>query len=338
MNNLDRYELYSDIKSLFLKDDLVVFYEVINKFNFLLIELKSNPFSIFSESHNVQSKRNEIKNKIANTTKEIINLGSLAFYKEIFFLEREVEKVSNKIKTKENLFSGVLDKLKSFQVSYDVFLTENTEGNFLNTAIIASELKEMINQLKNISPDLLGLKEDINPLEKDRSLSLYLSNVETLDSFAKKLQSFSDIYKEVLHLNNTSEIDCPLKLEYIENGSLTLKVFFGSVVVTKLMTSLIDIGVDYYHDNYTLEGKITTIHQSSAELDRILKLSEQLERSGIDTIEIKETINKSLVKIAKNLDVLISDQPLVLLNNNKKNIDKKMKDLFIEQTKKIEKL
>lgn len=337
MKKMDRHKFFEEISLLLSSKQKNKFDEVVDSFKRIFETIDDGQLPLYAEETVSINNRRNLRANILDITNEIISKGSRAFYKSVFILESSLEEIVEKYKSNNNFIDEYMNLIHEFQVAYDFFIQKKQESNFMYAAYLANDILIMERVIKEISSEFFNVSEKNDSLENNK-LEIYLSNVENFDLFSEKLKCFSNIHKEVLRLNKLSDSDSPLKIEYIESGSLSLKVIFGSVVVTKLMTSIIDIGVDYYHENYTFEGGVAKISKSSDEIDKILKLSEKLKADGVDTVEINDVLNNSLVKIAKNLDVLIKDQPQVFLNGNEKSIDSNLVGKFLEQTKRIEKL
>ncbi|WP_417553164.1 hypothetical protein [Marinomonas fungiae] len=67
--------------------------------------------------------------------------------------------------------------------------------------------------------------------------------------------------------------------------------------------------------------------------EELLNLSKQLRENGIDTTEIDQNIESSTRKISRKLDVLLSDQPTVYINDKKCSLVESMSQSLIEQSK-----
>jgi hypothetical protein len=162
-------------------------------------------------------------------------------------------------------------------------------------------------------------------------LDLYLSNVQSLKDFAIKLDALADIYSELLSLYGESEYDYPILIEHLENGSLWIKIA-GHPLTAGLLTSLLTTSIMYYQDNFSINGQLQQLPVATQVANDLLKITEKLEKDGIDTEEIKDNIESATRRISKKLDVLLSDQPTVEINNTKHNLSDTLSKKLIEQS------
>jgi hypothetical protein len=65
----------------------------------------------------------------------------------------------------------------------------------------------------------------------------------------------------------------------------------------------------------------------------LLRISESLEKDGVDTAKIKENIESATRKISKKLDVLLSDQPSVEINDHEINVGDVAAERFLKEAR-----
>jgi hypothetical protein len=195
-------------------------------------------------------------------------------------------------------------------------------------------LSSAINYTKQVLSSVLKLNFKVpeeNDLEKE-SLDLYLSNVSTLPAFSEKLGALSDIYIEIASLHNISENDYPITIEHLENGSLWIKVA-GHSLTAIFLTAILTTATKYYQDEYTKTGELKQLSASVKVVDKLLDITNKLEKDGIDTSKIKENIESSTKKISKKLDILLGDQPFVEINDKELRISDAIHANFLEHAK-----
>ena len=124
----------------------------------------------------------------------------------------------------------------------------------------------------------------------------------------------------------------PLRPLRIEAGSLWL-VLVGQIGVVKLMSTLLASAASYIHRNFTKEGKLGTIPKKVEIIDSVLNLETHLQAAGIDTSQMRENIQKSSIKIANDMNQLLSGEDHMELNGvsypltpegNRKLLEKRM--------------
>lgn len=207
----------------------------------------------------------------------------------------------------------------------------------LSLSIASFELLSGITSRCKLLDSLLPYSSTPYSNENYSTLEIYLSNVTSLKSFSKKLDAIDEIYHELMYLYGLSEQDAPLVVNHLENGSLWLKIA-GHTLTAALFTSILTNATNYYQENYTISGQLAQLPRSVSVTNNLLKITEQLEKDGVDVTEIKDNIELSTRKIAKKLDALLGDQPVVEINDNKIDIGESMSNRLIKesQTMRIE--
>lgn len=147
-------------------------------------------------------------------------------------------------------------------------------------------------------------------------LSIILTSTLGIRDIAERLTALDDIYTELAMLMGISIGDAPLRVAKIESGSLWVKIL-GSLTVLTLIAKLIVDWVSYMYRNYTPEGKIASIQQTSGSYDALLGLSNRMQEQGIDVSEMQETIRKGGVTLAHHLNTLVEGQVEISINDER---------------------
>ncbi|MBE8965422.1 hypothetical protein IQ277_03915 [Nostocales cyanobacterium LEGE 12452] len=315
-------------------------FQVVEQLETLREVLKSTDINAFMECLSMLNDcRNQLNTSMVNVldSKADTNVTSqqLGVYrKNITNLQAEI-----KTRIKPKLVFTSLERLRT---AFSIFVEElNQEAAYINT--IYSQFIELENvydkfiqdysysstvELVSSGTDLFhSLKntEEIstiiwinlhNQYEHDDSLgslSLLLDSDYTYKDFIKKLETLQKLYSELCFLLHISESDFPLRIMKIESGSLFVKIF-GESKVIQLISDLIKETTSFLYRNKTTEGKIESIPRKTEAIESILKLREKLQQAGIKVDVLDESVEKSSILLAEELNCLLAGQPKVELN------------------------
>jgi hypothetical protein len=114
-------------------------------------------------------------------------------------------------------------------------------------------------------------------------LELKLISDHSAYELSRKLITLNTLYDELCALTGVSPLDYPLKVYQVEVGSLWIKIFGESKVIS-LCAKLISSAMSYVYSNYTDEGKFRTIPEKIEMVGSLLELSKKLKKEGEDTL------------------------------------------------------
>ncbi len=170
------------------------------------------------------------------------------------------------------------------------------------------------------------------PKEGYKDLSITFPSIPTLNNLIRKLSALEGLYNELCRLLDVSTSEYPLEIVKIEVGSLWLKLFGESRVIS-LMTKFAESSVSYLYRNFTNEGKIMAIPQNVEVINSLLQLSENLEQSGIDNSVLKENIQHSAIILGQQLNQLLSGEPAVNVNGRNYSIAEEWEKRFLKDSR-----
>lgn len=336
MNKKELYNQFEALEELLSNKDIPFILEAINLFSPILNNLKTNPKDLLVETNQGQSVRRAINVQIQEVIKKEKNLKYRKIIVESTKLENGLQNIKAFMQVEHLYYVGFLteieEKLEGFLNSYEQHTRSYSTSTCLSLSVWASELSISIESSKQILKSILVMNNKGTKKDDLCRLDLYLSNVQSLKDFAIKLDAISEIYSELLSLYGLSESDNPIIIEHLENGSLWLKIA-GHTLAATLLTSILSLATDYYQDNFTTSGKLQQLPVAVQVANDLLKITDKLEKDGIDTKEIKMNIESATRKISKKLDILLSDQPMVEINNKKHDIGNNLSKKLIEQNK-----
>ncbi|SBT18843.1 hypothetical protein MGA5115_03004 [Marinomonas gallaica] len=322
------------LRNLLSNESLPVIYDAIDIFSSIsnMVQYQSN--NILQEGTTSQNVRSKTLVAINQAILEEKKLRYRKVISESTKIEDGISYFKSNFDNNGIYLDSLLSELNQFLDLYEEHTRQYSPSTFLSIALCASKLKVSIDTVKNSLDFILSIY-DSGYLEKSYEggrLDLYLSNVNSLKSYAQKLNSIQDIYDEILHLQGLSTSDYPLLIEHLENGSLWVKVL-GHTLTATLLTSVLTLATEYYQNEFTKTGQLNQLPSSVKVAEGLLNLSEQLKENGIDTTEIDQNIESSTRKISRKLDELLSDQPTVYINDKKCSLVESMSQSLIEQSK-----
>jgi hypothetical protein len=139
-------------------------------------------------------------------------------------------------------------------------------------------------------------------------------------------------YEELCRLLDLSPNEYPLEIIKVEVGSLWLRIFGESRVIS-LISRFIESTASYLYRNFTSEGKLTAIPQKVDVINSILKLSDNLEQSGIDNSVLKENIQQSSIIVAQQLNQLLAGEPVVNVNGEVYSVGEAWEKRFLKESR-----
>ncbi len=336
MNRKQFYRNIEDLGFLLSNKSIPLILEALYLFSPVVEKMRDDPQDLLSETTKGQQKRQLISNQI----NQIILKEKSLKYRKIIVQSAKLEdglQESKKIMESEHEYyadflSEIEKKLEIFLTSYEVHTRAYSVSSCISLSMSASDLKTAILATNQVIASISNLSINGEQEENYHKLDLYLSNVTSLKDFSNKLDALSEIYTELLHLYNFTESDYPIVIEHLESGSLWLKIA-GHTLTATLLTSVLTTATNYYQEQFTQSGKLSQLPTSVKIAADLLKISSQLESQGIDTTTIKDNIESATRKISKKLDILLSDQPVVEINEKKHSINDAISQKMLEQSK-----
>lgn len=226
-----------------------------------------------------------------------------------------------------------LESLDEFANEYDRYITHQSGPNAWRLLQAARRLRERGLAFSSI----LGYLEESfsdapSQTENESTLTISLLSVENVGEFAEKLTALHELYRELCALMSVSEAEYPLRIGKIESGSLWAKLF-GHSRVLGVIIDFIESAVKYLHRTYTTEGKIGTIPSKVESLDAVLAFSRRLQEQGADVSAIHEELGKAGYCLAKELNTLLNDQPVVQVNGRIHSVNEEFRREWIESAR-----
>jgi len=226
----------------------------------------------------------------------------------------------------------ILKELDRFGDAYNQYITHQSGENAVPLLLVSRRLREALGSLRAFFDYIRLNTSSAGHIESGESeFSLVLVRVVGLNRYAEKLQALEALYSELCYVLSVSISSHPLRVDKIESGSLWTRLF-GDTRVVGLMVDLMQRSVEYFHRNYTKEGKIAAIPKKIESLDAILDLSNRLKNCGVDVSTLEGSLAKNAATIANHLNTLLADQPVVEVNGRVMSLGKEMEKALLEHT------
>jgi hypothetical protein len=231
----------------------------------------------------------------------------------------------------------ILTHSRDFSGAIEAYLSQGGGDDYLHSVVTAADrLTQDFRVLKLLENLIINnLVEPAERHEPERaSLALFLASDANFEGFIGKLEALNAIYIELCELFQISAKELPLEIGKVESGSLWVKIFGESRIISS-MISLIESTVQYLYRNFTKEGGMASIPKNVEVITSIVNLEHELKESGIDTTEIKEHIRKSSVLVARQLTRLLGGEPKVEVNGREYTLGTELEEVYLAQSKRL---
>lgn len=226
-------------------------------------------------------------------------------------------------------FSSIKIKLQNFYDEYERSINNYTWPQALKLLTVAKDLYDHILIYREF---VTFIKEDLESaisIPQDNKLaSFFFQSTTEYGEFLNKLLAFDRLYSELCLLANVSKSEYPLQVIKIESGSLWIK-FFGESKVITLLTSLVESAASFLYRNYTNEGKIKSIPRNVEAIESVLALTQKLEAEGIDVSASKDNLQKAAVIMSAQLNKLLLKEPSIEVNGKKHSVAEAIQDKYL---------
>lgn len=249
---------------------------------------------------------------IDSTIAHLSGISSRSLFREIDSL---VVSLNANLNIQNDLSGGLSGHIVVFSDAYDDYAGQPSQQKALRLLLIGHELYIRIQTYLDLSQSVIEdySSSEKSPFEGEGEMLMILPVVETVEEAVTCLKSILAIYGEICILAGISYQNYPLRLCRIDSGSLWIKLFGESRVIS-LVCKLIENAAKYAYRNYTDEGRAAAIPKKIDTLKEILGLSNSLEEAGIDTSALKQRLEKGAVALANEFNELIQGQKSISLN------------------------
>ena len=270
---------------------------------------------------------------LSRLVKEEKKLSTFGVITQTRNIVEEVNKSITDFGSRKCLFLVDLIKIiDDFEKVYERHVREYSLEGALELAFVSNRLIQAIGMSRCSIASILANSSSNSKVQGEELFEIYLSNVSDFSAFATKLRAIDLIYSEMLVLHGLSKSDNPLLIEHLQNGSLWAKLS-GNPMIVAFMTIVFSQGAEYLHSQFLETGKIAEISETTESLDKLLKITESLERSGANMDDVRDNLAKSAHIISKNLTEVLADQPTVEINERVIDLGDSNKNKMLEISK-----
>ena len=268
-----------------------------------------------------------------NKEKSALNLFDL--YDEGKKLSNIYKKLFNKIGGSGATIPSISNSIDDFISNYQDHVRSYTPESLQKVACAALRVEQKLNDvlltLRIIQNSLSGTE----PTQSGNTeFSEYIfGNISSAIDYSIKIKVIIELYERILNLLEIDKKQYPLEIIKFETGSPWYIKITGHPIVLTIVTNLMIVGAQYIHSSYTENSPLNTIPRAADAADKLLKITNQLEKAGFDVEGQRKSINDTISILAKDLNTLISDQAKIEINGKESKISGSS-EKFIERAKK----
>ncbi len=332
------YEIVKNIDKLIASLENIDFInEMIRNVSQLYPEVREHIYKVF-----IVDQPETQQNLAANTVEHLKRIGSEikfvsagSVFVEIFNLKKDLQENKESIKLLSSFIEDTLIDLDKLYSDYEHFIQDQTTKSTLSVMDSTLSLNESLQNLKKTALSIKTLiSNEFDYNTKSGTLSLFFLSSVSYNETINKLTALESIYNEFCRLLNVSTSEHPIELLKLDIGSLWLKIFGESKIIT-LITSLIESGLSYLHRNFTREGKILSIPKKVEIVEDMLQLSTKLKELGIDSKVLNDNIAQSTIIISQELNKLLINEPVVDVNEKRFSIVENVQEKLLTEKKRF---
>jgi hypothetical protein len=209
---------------------------------------------------------------------------------------------------------GLIEALQAFHGAYETLVSSYDTASAMAVLAAGGDVEDARTTL---IPVLITIEEGFGEegvIAPGESLfELYLASHSDFARITRQFEAIVELYDTLCNVMDVAPGEHPLRVAHFASGSLWLKLFGESRVIT-LMVSLVQRSVNYLHRNFTNEGKISSIPRKLEALDAAVRFTNGLADAGIDPGPMRAELQHSSVLIANELNALLAGEPSVRLN------------------------
>jgi len=224
------------------------------------------------------------------------------------------------------------EEAAAFTDAYEAFIHKSTHENMMKLLWVGYDLRQSINENLRLASFIraqLKAGPDLPPPGYEE-ISLNLDFQDSYKDVLAKLTAVNELYSELCSMAGVSPAEHPLQVIKIESGSLWLKLF-GESRVIGLLIKLIESGASFIYRNFTAEGKVQSIPRQVEAVEAVLRLSENLEKAGVDVTQVKDNLQTSAAIISGQLNNLLRGVKSVNVNEETFSVGKALEERFLKE-------
>lgn len=259
---------------------------------------------------------NLVQNTLNSVPAKMRRWSPRFFFNSYENLMEKIERL-RKVEGDINIISGHLISLDDFCEAYNSFLPVqdmNASWNLLASGHEAwLRVSSLLDAFRAISHNFHINFQDYSSGDGWGELELQFFSKDSYLQFSNRIRAISDMYSHFCYFAGISEEDFPLRIGRVETGSLWVKVFGESKVIS-FMISSIESCASFIYRNYTIEGKVSAIPRGVDALNALIGLREKMKSIGVSDQIIDENIKRSAIYLSRDLNLLLAKQGSLKIN------------------------
>jgi len=331
-------------------------YELTNQIDEFLLEIDQNHYisginilsQMFDKVSNalekaIEANKSEQINSAFTSAKNILNqtihlekekIDIFKFYEDGHKIQKALKVLSEcMLPENETVFPSLLNRIENSLVLYKKHIRTY---NHLSLYALLKEARTIKNDINAIVSLYKPLKNTLLGDVFDDQLVIVLGEVSEVNKYSLKLQSLQNAYDELCHYCNVEASDFPLSIIKLETGSPWYIKLAGHPAIMAILTSSLTLGVTYVHEKYISSSEIEEIPKVAKAANEVLQLTENLKKQGFEVDIQMEELNKLSVKLAKQLNNIVTDQANMEINGNIHSVPDAQTKKYLNETKKLE--
>jgi hypothetical protein len=313
------------------------FFKMLNLFSSTYIELQE-AYAFLSLQNdtqrivNAKSKINNIINNNVNEIKSFINIWAL--FDDIKTIEIELNKFNSSTDFKIIMleFNSYIEE---FKITFNNYTKHYATDEAIKLISLSNKLYLLFNNIFSFLHDIKNILTNEYKEEENQNYTRFTLEFFTLHNFTDfslKQYSISLIYSELCKLFGISENQYTLKIIKVESGSW-FSDLLGHTIIIQLITDLIKKTLNYFYRNFIKEGKIISLPTNVEVIEGFIGLKKELDKEGIDTSEMSESIRKASCNIAKKLEILLYNEYRIKLQGEQIELREYYQEKYLEESK-----
>ncbi|WP_339136255.1 MAG: hypothetical protein WGN25_20620 [Candidatus Electrothrix sp. GW3-4] len=320
------------------------FFEAIGYFQKIneKIQLRTSEIISVTEKDKIFNIANSFRgtlNQLISKEKTEINLFPV--YDELKAVSELLQNLFKKLSPDDENHLSILSSLDKFTLYYQDHVRLYTPESLHKVAGAAYELSIEYNEIiSTLSLVVYSLSAaNYQKADNEELAEFIFGNIKSAIDYSIKIRCLIEIYDRVaakLEINPNH----PLKIIKFETGSPWYIKVAGHPITLTIVTNLMIAGAQYIHASYTENSPLNTIPKAAEAADKILKVTSQLKKAGLDVEAQERQVNETISILAKELNALVADQYQMEINGKETKVSgssdkylEQARQTFIEQQK-----
>jgi hypothetical protein len=211
--------------------------------------------------------------------------------------------------------------LKAFENAFEHYLRAPSATGSLHLFQVARDLSAALQVSQDLIDTLTATISHVSPTpSSQQTLELFLTNPSRISEIRSKLKALEQLYCLTAEILDVSPAEFPLTITHLEVGSLWIKLFGQSKVIS-MVTKFIEATVAFGYRNWTDEGRISALPKKIEAVEAVLEFSKRLEDAGLNTDELRGRVQRAAIQIADQLNDLLEGERDVEVNGRSLHTD-----------------